>query len=248
MAPRYGLVGGTTLRSLGDHPLRVETPRGPADLSHASGPDHDLVFLERHAVAGGRAPAHRVPHGRNALALERAGVDAVLGVHTVGALSPDLTPGDLVAPDDLVDASGDPPSLHEEAVVHVSMDPPFCPRVRRAALAPEDVVPAGAYVQTRGPRLETPAEVEILREAGDVVGMTAAAEAAAAREVGLCYASLALVANPAPGLGDGVDAGDVADAAAAAGDRVRRAAEAALAAVEGEACSCREAPERGRLR
>jgi len=53
-----------------------------------------------------------------------------------------------------------------------------------------------------GPRYETPGEIEMLRKlGGDIVGMTAATEAIAFRELGVPYACLAVVTNHAAGMG-----------------------------------------------
>jgi len=68
-------------------------------------------------------------------------------------------------------------------------------------LAPEFVVhPGKVYVQMRGPRFETRAEVRILQRWGDVVGMTAAHEADLCGEIGLRYNSIALIDNYANGI------------------------------------------------
>lgn len=247
MPSRYGLLGGTALRTVDGQDLRVETPWGPAPVRYVDGGDRELVFLERHTTPDGRVPPHRVPHRRNLSALRRAGAEAAVGVHAVGALDPDLDPGTLVAPEGLVDATGGPPTVHDDEPVHVDVDPPFCPRVREALLAADEVAAAGAYVETQGPRFETPDEVDLLAEAGDVVGMTAASEATVAREVGLCYASLALVANRAAGSADDLAAGDVAETACETGEAAREAVGDALDALEAGACPCPGAPERGRV-
>ena len=68
-------------------------------------------------------------------------------------------------------------------------------------LAPEFTLQTGqVYVQTRGPRFETKAEIRIIRQWGDVVGMTAAHEADLCTELGLRYNSLGTVDNYANGL------------------------------------------------
>jgi 5'-methylthioinosine phosphorylase len=68
------------------------------------------------------------------------------------------------------------------------------------------VVDGGCYGATQGPRLETKAEIARLRRDGcDLVGMTGMPEAGLARELGLDYASLALVANWAAGCGDAAE-------------------------------------------
>jgi len=60
------------------------------------------------------------------------------------------------------------------------------------------------YVQTRGPRIETVAEVKALAWIADVVGMTVASEATLACELGMKFAALCTIENYANGLGDGV--------------------------------------------
>ncbi|OQX06810.1 MAG: 5'-methylthioadenosine phosphorylase, partial [Thiothrix lacustris] len=90
-------------------------------------------------------------------------------------------------------------------VTHIDFSWPYCPEVRNALLAAAecaqlDVVPRGTYAATQGPRLETVAEIARLERDGcDLVGMTAMPEAALARELELCYASCAVVANWAAG-------------------------------------------------
>ena len=68
-----------------------------------------------------------------------------------------------------------------------------------------EVAVRGVYGATQGPRLETAAEVDRLEQDGcDIVGMTGMPEASLARELGLCYAAIAVVANAAAGRGPGV--------------------------------------------
>lgn len=80
------------------------------------------------------------------------------------------------------------------------------PEVTASEKAPMSVPPIvayGCYGATQGPRLETPAEIRRLaRDGCDLVGMTGMPEAALAREAGLGYAMLAIVANRAAGLED----------------------------------------------
>lgn len=250
MPARYAVLGGTALREVDGHVLVVETPGGPVEVTYAE-PDGldgaEVLFADRHASPEGRVTAHAVSHERNLRALDRAGAEALVGVHSVGALDPGLDVGALRVPEGLVDATGRPPAVHGDEPVHVAVDPPFCPRVREALLHGDEVDACGAYVGTRGPRLETPSEVELLAQAGDVVGMTAAGEAAAARELGLCYASLSVVVNAAAGLGGELAAGDLAAAARRTGGGARDAASAALDRHQAGSCSCPEAPQAGRL-
>ena len=71
----------------------------------------------------------------------------------------------------------------------------------REKLQPEFTIhPGKVYVQMRGPRFETKAEIRIVKEWGDVIGMTAAHEADLCSELGLRYNSLAIIDNYANGL------------------------------------------------
>jgi 5'-methylthioadenosine phosphorylase len=89
---------------------------------------------------------------------------------------------------------------------------PYCARTRTllleaAAAAGVKASPQGTYAAVQGPRLETKAEIDRLeRDGADLVGMTGMPEAALARELGLAYAALAVVANPAAGRGASAEA------------------------------------------
>jgi purine nucleoside phosphorylase len=68
------------------------------------------------------------------------------------------------------------------------------------------VSPFAVYAATQGPRLETAAEINRLeRDGADVVGMTGMPEAALARELGVPYAAISVVANYAAGRADSRD-------------------------------------------
>ena len=76
--------------------------------------------------------------------------------------------------------------------------------MRAASTAQITAIDGGVYAATQGPRLETAAEVDRLaRDGCDIVGMTGMPEAALARELGLQYASICLVVNPAAGRAPG---------------------------------------------
>ena len=105
-------------------------------------------------------------------------------------------------------------TLSEEAgsdVLHVDFGDPYTPLLRReiltaATAAGVAVVDGGCYGATQGPRLETRAEIARMRRDGcDLVGMTGMPEAGLARELGLDYACLAIVANWAAGAGPDPD-------------------------------------------
>jgi 5'-methylthioinosine phosphorylase len=139
----------------------------------------------------------------------------VLAQNTVGGMGDAFGPRVLACPDQLIDYTwGRVSTLCEEPgteVLHVDFGEPYTPSLRRAVLAAAAeagvaMVDGGCYAATQGPRLETRAEIARLRRDGcDLVGMTGMPEAGLARELGLDYACLAVVANWAAGCGDGAE-------------------------------------------
>ncbi len=207
-----GLIGGTGLDHWGDPPREVapETPFGPP-----SGPlqffGETLVFLPRHGPDHDIAP-HRVNYRANIHALAQAGVSGLVAVNAVGGLHETASPGALVLPDQLVDYTwGRAHSFRDGdagPLDHVEFAQPFSPDWRARLLeagcvAGEGLVDGGCVGVTQGPRLETAAEIRRLERDGcTLVGMTTMPEASLAREAGLPYVCLAVVANAAAGLSD----------------------------------------------
>lgn len=202
---RLGVIGGSSLsQSKGFETSEVqemETPYGPS-----SGPlelGAHVVFLARHGPDR-QIPPHRVNHRANLWALRKARVSGVVGTSSVGSLKEEIPPGTLVVPDDYF-APWAIPTYHDDAVVHITpaLDAALRRRLVEVAQGQEATVrDGGVYVQTRGPRLETKAEIRFLREFGDIVGMTVAAEATLAQELDLPYASLCTVDNYCHGIRD----------------------------------------------
>ena len=189
-----GIIGGTSLLFSKLPPLnerRVATPFGSVDILCG-----DIVMLMRHQDG---IPPHRINYRAGLSALAIAGVDRVVAFGSSGSLKREITPGSLVIPDDYISAA-DVPSIHDHAIVHVS---PKISADLAGALA--RTVPGarkgGIYVQTRGPRLETAAEVTTLARFADIVGMTLASEATVACELSLEFAAICTVDNYANGLG-----------------------------------------------
>ncbi len=184
------------------------------------------IWLPRHGPESA-IPPHRINYRANLLALAEAGTSMILATHAVGALRPDWEPGQLVVPDQLIDYSwGRDHSFCDgliEPLRFVDFTEPFDDRLRSALVAAcaAQKLPAasrGVYCCVQGPRLETAAEVQrLIRDGGDLVGMTLMPEAALARELDIPYASLALVVNPAAGLSEQQTAEAEARRIAAAG-------------------------------
>lgn len=211
-----GIIGGTGLGRLPElaQAQRVDcsTPYGEPSSAIAIGAleGHPVAFLARHGVPHRIAP-HRVNYRANIDALRQLGVREILAVNAVGGIADWAGPGVLAATDQLIDYTHGRLSSFSDvdgvAVVHSDFSEPYTPALRAelltaagaAGLAIHD---GGVMAVTQGPRLETRAEIEKLRRDGaDVVGMTASPEAPLAREAGIAYAGLAVVANWAAGRG-----------------------------------------------
>lgn len=161
-----------------------------------------VVALGRHGAQHDR-PAHRVDHAANLAAIASLGCDRVLAVASTGSLRTDWGVGTVVLPDDFF-APWANPSRYDDTRGHSvpGFDPDWRTRIRDAwrDVCSTPVIDGGVYVQTTGPRFETPAEVRFLASVGDVVGMTVASECILAKEFGLAYAVVCVVDNIANGL------------------------------------------------
>ncbi len=210
------VIGGTGLYKLAAlddaHAIGESTPfgepSGPVRVGRFRG--HRVAFLARHGEDHA-LPPHQVNYRANLWLLKELGATRVLAVNAVGGISETYPPRAIGVPDQLIDYTwGRIGSLCEDGgpVLHVDMTEPYTPSLRHALLAAAAVagiaaVDGGCYGVTQGPRLETRAEIARLRRDGcDLVGMTSMPEAGLARELGLDYACLALVANWAAGCGD----------------------------------------------
>lgn len=202
----------------------VETPFGApsAPLQFGVLAGREWIFLRRHG-AGHRIPPHRVNYRANLWALRAAGARRVVACAAVGGIDSALGVGDIVVPAQLIDCTwgrahtffdGDSSALG--GLQHIDFSAPYCAKLRAEILASAGragvaAVDGGVYAVTQGPRLETAAEIDQLERAGaSIVGMTGMPEAALARELGLDYATIAIVVNPAAGRGAGIDMNQIA--------------------------------------
>lgn len=175
---------------------------GGAELA-ATAAGHGALVVQRHGATGYRLP-HLIDHAANLRPLLEAGCDRVLAVGSAGSLKAELGIGSLVCPDDFI-ALHVGRSIFRDARAHAM--PGFDPEWRAelltawAAAGGTELRDGGVYWQTIGPRFETPAEIRLIAAHADLVGMTLAAECVAAGELGLRYAAVCVVDNPANGLG-----------------------------------------------
>lgn len=190
-----GIIGGTSLLFADLPPLAkttVATPFGKAEVHTGA-----FALLLRHQH---NLPPHRINYRACLAALAILGVDTVVAFGSAGSLKPEIPPGSIVIPNDYLSVT-DIPSVHECTIDHIR--PELDANLVRTLgeLVPEARM-GGVYAQTRGPRIETVAEVRALARAADVVGMTVASEATLARELGMRFAAICTVDNYANGLGE----------------------------------------------
>jgi len=161
----------------------------------------DFVLINRHGYSS-PLPPHSINYRANIRALADLGYSDVVSLNSVGSLKPELPPGTFVSCSDYVCLQQGPATFfdHELKGGAPGIANNLIPMLVEK-LAPDFKIHLGKiYVQMRGPRFETKAEINVIRHWGDVVGMTAAHEADLCTEAGLRYNSLALIDNFANGL------------------------------------------------
>jgi len=211
--------------------VKVDTPYGePSEAVLVGEVDgRRVAFLPRHG-RDHRFPPHKIPYRANMWALRSLGVRRILAPSAVGSLTPSYGPGTLVVPDQLVDRTGGRvQTFYDEYAVHVPFADPYCPTGRaRSITAARQFgwVPAGSgtLVVIPGPRFSTRAESKWYAAQGwTLVGMTGHPEAVLARELAMCYTTLALVTDTDAGVeeGDGVTQEEVFEVFAANMTRLR---------------------------
>jgi len=240
------IIGGTGLTRLDNlnvkHRRAVRTPYGEpsAQLTSGSVGGVPLIFLARHGD-GHTIPPHQVNYRANLWALKEEGASEIVAVASVGGIRRDLGPGTVVVPHQIIDYTWGRESTFfegEAAVKHVDFTEPYSAglRARLLAAAKRSGEAAGdraVYAATQGPRLETAAEIDRLeRDGADIVGMTGMPEAALARELGIAYAAIAVVVNPAAGRGasaHGIQMKEIDEVLKEAMGRVRKIIEVLVA-------------------
>lgn len=211
---KLAIIGGSGLDKIPDleiiHREVSHTPYGEpsAALVHGRIAGNEVVFLPRHGSSH-NIPPHRVNYRANLWALKHAGVDTVIGMAAVGGITQAMAPGHIVIPDQIIDYTYDREQTLFETelthVTHIDFTYPYCETLRRQLIQAggeknPHLVTGGTYGATQGPRLETQMEIERMERDGcDIVGMTGMPEASLARELELCYACCAVVANWAAG-------------------------------------------------
>ncbi len=251
-AAEIGIIGGSGLYALldGAREVEVSTPYGaPSDrITVAEVGGRRVAFLPRHG-RDHRFPPHRIPYRANLWALRALGVRQVIAPCAVGGLRPELGPGTFVVPDQIIDrTSGREQTFYDTGAVHVGFADPYCPDGRATVLRAAgrvDAVDGGTMVVVEGPRFSTRAESRWFTAiGGSIVNMTGHPEAVLARELALCYTTIALVTDLDAGVeGDhGVTQDEVFRVFADNTATLREVLLEAVAALPAErTCSCSHA-------
>jgi len=201
-----GVFGGSGFYSLLDdvREIKVDTPYGPPSDSFflATVAGRSIAFLPRHGRRH-TIPPHLINYRANVWAMRSLGVKAVISPCAAGSLQLHVKPGDFVVCDQFVDRTRNRVDTFYDGpiVTHLSSADVYDPVLRGLAVATIrdhgiEVHDGGTVVVIQGPRFSTRAESRWFQQSGwDVINMTAYPEGMLARELELCYATVAMVTD-----------------------------------------------------
>jgi 5'-methylthioadenosine phosphorylase len=240
------VIGGSGFYAFLEDPEThvVETPYGAPSGAVTVGEvaGRRVAFLPRHGE-GHAFPPHLINYRANLWALRSLGVRQVLAPCAVGGLRPDVAPGDVVVPDQLVDrTTSRVQSYVERGALHVPFADPYCARLRDTLARQSGVETGGTMVVVEGPRFSTRAESQHYAAQGwSLINMTGHPEAVLARELQVCYAAIALVTDMDAGVdsGEGVGQEEVFAMFARNVDRLKDLLRTTIADLpDPDGCSC----------
>jgi 5'-methylthioinosine phosphorylase len=212
------IIGGTGLSQLtalqSPRFEAIETPYGKPSADFVIGEieNKSVIFLARHGNPHA-IPPHKINYRANIWALKQLGVQDIVAVAAVGGITAEMVPASLAIPDQIIDYTYSREHTFFDGkdgnVTHIDFTYPYSQKLRAslitaAAQANLHVSPIGTYGCTQGPRLESAAEIARMERDGcDLVGMTGMPEASLAKEIGLNYTALAVMANWGAGKTEG---------------------------------------------
>jgi 5'-methylthioadenosine phosphorylase len=181
--------------------VEMETPYGKPSGKLITGQlaGKDVVILSRHGKGHTIMPSN-VPFRANIWALKEIGCTHIIATTACGSLREEIKPRDLVFIDQFIDFTKrrDLTYFDKDKVVHTPMSEPFCHDLRKIFI--DSAVELGlsfhkkgTMITIEGPRFSTKAESLMFRNWGaDVINMSTVPEVTLARELGICYASIAM--------------------------------------------------------
>ncbi len=202
---KIGIIGGTGVKiNILDNlrQIKLNTPYGPTSdlITLGTLEDKEIVFIPRHGYNHSINPSN-VPYKANIYAMKELGVTRILAPCAVGSLKEEIIPGSFVFTDQFIDRTTkrDQTFYNGNQVAHIPMGNPFCPELRNflaksASSLKLNYRKQGTNIVIEGPRFSTIAESNLFRSWNiDTINMTMIPEVVLAREMQICYASIAMV-------------------------------------------------------
>jgi len=209
---KIGLIGGTGFYQFFEgrtEEIEVKTKFGlPSDkitIGNLFG--KEVAFLPRHGKKH-QLPPHKIPYQANIAAMKKLGVERIIAPSAVGSLKTDIKPGDFVVCDQFIDQTKkrEDTFFNGPKVAHIEMAYPYCPELRKVALAQAEklkikIHPKGTVIVIEGPRFSTLADsIRFSQMGGDLINMTQYPEVVLASELGICYLNISLVTDYDAGI------------------------------------------------
>lgn len=204
---KIGIIGGSGLE---DPKLlknfkekEVKTPFGSPSSKLVFGnlKGKEVVIIARHGKDHSIMPS-RVPFRANIWALKKSGCTHILATTACGSLREKIKPEEIIFPDQFIDQTNHRAlTFFEDKVIHTAMADPFCPNLRKILIESAKQLklsfhPKGTIITIEGPRFSTRAESHMFRSFGaDVINMSTVPEVILAREIGICYQTIAMATD-----------------------------------------------------
>lgn len=256
---KIGIIGGTGLedpkffKKIDE--VKIKTPFGPT-----SAPIHitnffgqKVAFLSRHGHLHS-IPPHKVNSRANIWALKKIGVERIIGVCAVGSLKDGFKPGEIVLADQFIDFTKKRDyTFYDKGAIHTSLADPFCSDLRglfsrEAKRLKMPVHLIGTYFCIEGPRFSTRAESRFFKNFADIIGMTLVPEATLARELEICYLSLAMITDYDVWQEKPVNAGEIATIMESNLETIKKILRSAVPKIKDKrSCLCSKALENAKL-
>lgn len=257
--PKIAIIGGSGVYDSGifkkEGEMKIKTPFGYPSASIEIGEflGKKVAFLARHGKKH-QFPPHQVPQRANLWALKKIGIERIIGICAVGSLKENFKPGDIVICDQFIDFTKKRDyTFYNKGAVHVSLADPFCPELRslfykEAKKLKIPVHQQGTYFCIEGPRFSTRAESKFFRNFADIIGMTLIPEAILARELEICYLSLAMITDYDVWQPHPVNAEEVINTMKENLNKIKKLLTAAIPKIQDKrTCFCQEALKNAKI-
>lgn len=197
---KIGFIGGSIFFGSGFlndlNGKTVETEYGKVDVLIGE----NIVYIPRHGKDNS-VPPHKINHKANIAAFKELGVSKVIGINSVGSLRNKTRPGSIIIPKDYIDFGLITFFDRENKHVIPGLNKELRERLVKIAKKEKiEVTDWEVFFQMKGPRLETKAEVNFIKNYAQLVGTTLGSEATLAKEMEIAYAGICSVENYANGL------------------------------------------------